>query len=131
MAPANMTHMLWSCPPLQVYWTAIFKRLAEALNIKLMPCAELAIFGVLSDHQTTRKKVEDSVAFASLLARRRILLEWKSPVAPKASLWLKDLMLYLDLEKIKYNLRGIPGRFDSVWGCMISYIAKLKTLQDK
>lgn len=99
--------------------------------MKLTPCPELAIFGVLSDHQTIRKKFKDSIAFASLLARRRILLEWKAPVAPKASVWLKDLMLYLDLEKIKYDLRGTPGKFDSVWGCMISYIAKLKTLQDK
>ena len=33
--------------------------------------------------------------------------------------------------KMKYNLRGTPEKFDSVWGCMISYTAKLKTLQDK
>jgi len=93
--------------------------------------SRIGYFGVLSDCQTIRKKVKDSIAFASLLARRRILLEWKSPVTPKASLWLKDFMLYLDLEKIQYSLRGIPGKFDSVWDCMISYIAKLRTLQEK
>lgn len=79
------------------------------------------IFGVLSDPQTIRRKFKDSIGFASLLARRRILFEWKSPFAPRASLWLKDLILYLDLEKIKYNLRGTP-----VWGCIISYIIKLQ-----
>ena len=132
MSPANMTHMFWSCPRLQVYWTAVFKHIEETLNTKLMPCAEFFHFFIfLSDRQIIRKKVKGSVAFASLLARRRILLERKSPVAPKASLWLKDLMMYLDLEKIKNNLRGTPGKFDLVWGCMISYIAKLKTLQDK
>ena len=101
-----MTHMFWSCPRLNVYWTAVFKHLEEALNMKLMLCPELAIFGVLSDRQTIRKNVKDSIAFAFLLARRRISLEWKSSVAPKASLWLKDLLLYLDLEKIKYSPRG-------------------------
>lgn len=131
MTPADMTHMFWSCPRLHDYWTNIFKHLAQALNMQLTPCAELAIFGVLPDSQMIRRKTKDSIAFASLLARRRILLEWKSPFGPKASLWLKDLMLYLDLEKIKYNLRGTPGKFDSVWGCMISYVAKLKTLQNQ
>ena len=131
MTPANMTHMFWSCPHLQTYWTVIFKHLAEALNMKLTPCAEMAIFGVSPDPQTTRKEGRDSIAFASLLARRRILLEWKSLYAPKATLWLKDLMMYLDLEKIKYNLRGTPEKFYLAWGGMINYIAKLNTLQDK
>ena len=108
MRPANMTHIFWSCPHLQDYWSVIFKHLAEALNMKLTPSAETAIFGVVPDPQITRNKYKDSIAFASLLARRRILLEWKSPFAPKTSLWLKDLMLYLDLEKIKYNLKGTP-----------------------
>ena len=56
-------------------------------------------------------------------------MEWKSSIAPKASIWLKDLMMYLNLEKIKFNLRGSPKKFDLVWGPMIEYINKLKTLQ--
>ncbi|KAF3850321.1 hypothetical protein F7725_020040, partial [Dissostichus mawsoni] len=44
------------------------------------------------------------------LARTRILLEWKSSIPP---LWLKDLMMYLNLEKIKYNLRGSSELFES------------------
>ncbi|KAF3855227.1 hypothetical protein F7725_023282 [Dissostichus mawsoni] len=78
-----------------------------------------------------RRKTKDSIAFASLLARRRILLEWKSSIAPEASLWLKDLMLYLNLEKIKYNLRGSSEMIESVWGSVIAYTAELKTLRKK
>ena len=80
-------------------------------------------------HQPISRGIKQSLAFASLVARRRILLEWKSTVAPKASVWLKDLMMYLNCEKIQFNLRGLPGRFDQVWGPMIEYITKLKTLQ--
>lgn len=32
---------------------------------------------------------------------------------PQASLWIQDLMLILDLEQIKYNLRGAPRKFYS------------------
>ena len=89
----------------------------------------MALFGVTVAHQSTGRGINKSLAFASLLARRRILLEWKSSLAPKASVWLKDLMMYLNLEKIKFNLRGLPRKFDQVWGPMIEYITKLKTLQ--
>ncbi|KAF3837885.1 hypothetical protein F7725_009653 [Dissostichus mawsoni] len=71
---------------------------------------------------------EPLVTAESPPARTRILLEWKSLIPPKASLWLKDLMMYLNLEKIKYNLRGSSELFESVWGSMIAYIAELKTL---
>ena len=70
MTPADMTHVFWSCPCLRDYWTTIVKHLTETLNIKLTPCAELAIFGVLSDPHTTRKKFKDNIDFTSLLARR-------------------------------------------------------------
>ena len=106
----------------------MFQHLAEALDVVLTPCAETAIFGVLPGHRVMRRKTKDSIAFATILARRRILLEWKSSIPPKASPWLKDLMMYLNLEKIKYNLRGSSKLFDSVWGSMIAYIAELKTL---
>ena len=131
MSPAHMTHMFWSCPRLQGYWTTIFKHLSEAWNIEISPCAEMALFGVSVSpiRQPFSKGTKQCLAFASLLARRRILLEWKSSVAPKASVWLKDLMMYLNLEKIKFNLRGLPDRFDQMWGPMIEYLTRLKTLQ--
>ena len=97
----------------------------------LTPCEEVAFFGVLLGHQTIRRDTKISIAFASLLARRRILLEWKSTFAPYVSLWLKDLIMFLNLEEIKYNLRGSHGKFESVWAPMIKYIDKLKTLQDR
>ena len=109
MTLANMTHMFWSCIRLQDYRTATFNHLAEALNTKSTPCAELAIFGVLSDPQTIRRKVKDSIVSASLLAHRRILLEWKSPFVPKASLWLKDLPPHLwQLTSHHISLPSLP-----------------------
>ena len=35
-------------------------------------------------------KIKDVFAFATLLARRRILLEWKSEHPPKASAWINN-----------------------------------------
>ena len=73
-------------------------------------------------------KLKNVVAFATLLARRRILLEWKSEHSPKASAWMSDLMLFLKLEKIKYTVRGSTQKFHITWDPLILYFERLETL---
>lgn len=130
MSSANMTHMFWSCPRLENYWTIIFKYLANALDIELAPSVDIAIFGTffsgkLKSYTRNEKNI---IAFSTLIARRRILLEWKSAFAPKASDWCRDLLLFLDLEKIKYDLRGQPSQFFITWSEIINYAKALKHL---
>ncbi len=36
------------------------------------------------------------IVLAPFTTRRRILPKWKFPIAPKASLWLRDLMMFLN-----------------------------------
>lgn len=83
------------------YWTVIFKSLSETFNIHLQPCAEGVIFGLLPDAQLLSEKIKNGIAFASLLAQRSSLQGRKSPFPPKPDLWMKDVMLYLGLEKVK------------------------------
>ena len=81
----------------------------------------MAIFGVFVSEvsMTTNKRN----AFASMLARRRIVLEWKSPKPPYVSVWLNDLMLFLKLEKIKYFSRGSNDTFHKIWDPLLLYFA--------
>ena len=65
----------------------------------------IAIFGVPSSLPSLTKSKADIVAFASLIARWQILLNWESFKPPTASSWLKDLMSFLHLEKMKYTQR--------------------------
>lgn len=90
---------------------------------------EIGIFWIVANHESSTKWAKGVIAFASLLAWRRILLGWKSSLAPMASTWLKDLMMFLNLEKIKYNLRGSPEKFELVWNTL-EYIRELKTLEE-
>lgn len=128
-APANLTHMFWSCPGLAPYWSVIFETLSKALNIDLQPSAVAAIFGVVDGrHYTITKEHKNIIAFTTLLARRRILLHWKSKNPPKVSLWLSDLMQFMQLEKIKYSLRGSKDKFFSTWEPVLTYLTGLKVL---
>lgn len=92
--------MFWACHKLRDYWTFIFKTINEAFSLDIKPSVEIGIFGVPEHGVSLTNKVKNVIAFATLLARRRILLEWKSTNPPKASMWLCDLVSYLKLEKI-------------------------------
>ncbi len=121
--------MFWACPRLFAYWIfTIFKILSEAYSKDIRPSFEMAVFGVPEQGTVMSKNCQDACAFVCLLARRRILLDWKSSKPPLVSLWLSDVMLFLKLEKIKYSLRGSTKRFYSVWTPMISYFEKGVTL---
>lgn len=121
-------HMFWACEKLSDYWTCIFKTLNEAFSLNIKPSVEVAIFGVPEHGVLLTNKVKNVIAFATLLARRRILLEWKSTSSPKASMWLCDLVSYLKLEKIKYLMKGSVQNFYKTWQPMITYFEKMKTL---
>lgn len=59
-----------------------------------------------------------------LFQLRRILLEWKPAHPPKASLWMKDLIVFLKLEKIIYGIRGSTQTFHETWAPLLSYFEK-------
>ena len=126
-SPANLTHTFWSCPSLETYWSGVFKMLSEALNITIDPSPLIAIFGVPTD--TVTKAQSDVIAFTSLLARRRILLMWKSTTPPSSARWLEDVMLFLKLEKIKFTLRGSMKNFYRRGQPIIEYFDNLKELE--
>ena len=126
-APANMTHMFWNCPKLTEFWSSICKTLNDAFKTKIKPSADMAIFGVLIDEHRLPIDKMNAFAFASLIARRNIVLHWKSPEPPKVSVWLTELMFFLKLEKVKYFTRGSTRQFHKTWDPMIEYFKNLKT----
>lgn len=91
-APTN-SHVL-TILDLTTYGAGIFKVLLDALNVYLQPDAFAAIFG-LSDVKCLGKRYKDIIPFTTLLARRRILLHWKSANPPRLSLRLTDLSQFI------------------------------------
>ncbi len=73
---------------------------------------------------------ENVIAFATLIAHRRILMEWKSPAPPQASVCLSDMMMFLKLEKIKYSVRGSTRKFYKTWDPLLTYFDRLTALPD-
>jgi hypothetical protein len=98
--------MFWSCQPI------------------------IALFGVMPRDTIWPAWLHDVVAFTTLLARRLILLNWKRPVPPSHTRWLKGIMFCLKLEKIKFTLRGAANKFEKVWMPFLTYFDNITQITD-
>ena len=130
LSPADHTHMFFSCPNLGPFWSSFYDTLSTALKRPVIPSPLVSIFGVPEESSIFTAKENNVIAFASLVARRRILLHWKDRKPPPSNSWLKDLMSFLYLEKIKYTIRGCADKFDKTWEPILSFVNSTASLDD-
>lgn len=106
-------HMFWLCPNLSTFWLSIFKAFSKMFGTQLDPDPICALFGLTPEKSRAvlPAKAYVVIAFTTLLARRLILFRWKQQAPPSFSHWVKDVMYFLKLEKIKYTLKGSSQSF--------------------
>ena len=124
-SPASLAHTLWSCPSLHEYWSKVFDILSDVLELTISPSPFTALFGVLPPTVPLSSYKADFVAFITLVARRLILLRWKSSNAPSFSSLIKDILSFMKIEKIRNTIKGSTRRFYKTWGCLSNYIDNL------
>ena len=124
-APADLIHTFWLCPSLHKYWTDVFNSLSSIVGRRVEPTPLGALFGVFPSIPSFSKAERDILAFVSLLARRLILLNWKSPASPSHIHWIRDALHCAKLEKIRHTLNGSSDKFRKVWGPFFLYIHSL------
>lgn len=81
-AIATIGHMFWSCPALTNFWIRIFEPLMHMCGRLIPPYPVTAVFGIMSGEVQISTSQARAIAFASLLARRLILRQWKSAKSP-------------------------------------------------
>lgn len=126
-APATHSHMFWSCPSLHGFWSEIFETISNSIDIPIEPTALTALFGVTPTELVLPRYKADLIAFTTLLARRLVLLKWKHPTSPSHSVWLRDILYFIKMEKIRCVIRGSASRFDKTWGPFLNYIEEHHT----
>lgn len=128
-SPADHTHMFWSCPGLATFWSEIFQTLNTAYNTTVVPEPLLALFGV-SLQPFASGVMQHVLAFTTLLARRLILLKWKCVQPPSHNRWVKELLLSIRLEKLRFSLKGSLDSFEKTWRPFLNHIESLTSLPD-
>lgn len=127
-SPCNLTHMFYSCPLVFSFWRRYFDIISEILATTVTISPHIAIFGCPEDYDRFTSKQLDILSFTSLLARRHLLLHWKSTKAPSSAQWLRDVLSFLKLEKIKYSLKGDSNKFYSIWQPFLTFFKSLPSL---
>ena len=126
--PASHTHMFWSYPKLDHYWSSIFDTMSGFLGQPMSPCPLIGLFGVTPEHLGLTKAQSNSIAFLTLLARRLVLIKWKDCRPPTFTHWVKDALYFLKLEKIRHSLKGSANNYNKIWGPFLDYVKTHITL---
>ncbi len=126
---ATLFHMFWSCPKISGFWSAIFNTISDWVHFRIEGCPLLAMFGVPRAPLPCNAHLSDMIVFLLLLARRRILIERKSSTPPRHSVWLSDTMSFIQLEKIKFTLKGSTDLFFKRWQPFLTYFENLPVIQ--
>lgn len=127
-SPANLIHMFWLCPSLYNYWTNIFETVLFIIVERIEPNSLTALFGICPSVPSLSTLKQDAIAFVTLLARRLILLNWKSKMPPSHSRWLSDVLYFIKLEKIRFSLKKCSNKFWKLWGPLFQYIKESSSL---
>lgn len=123
-APSNHVHMFWTCPQFLTFWSDVFDTLEKALNVELSLNPLTALFGILP-HTSSSGFSSQIVAFTTLLARRNIILKWRSTAFPTHNTLVQGIFFYLKLEKVSFMLRGSLKTFSSTWDPFLNFIKRL------
>ncbi len=118
--PTTIGHMFWSCTSLNDYWRQIFDEFSKICGQTIAPDYHTAIFGV----PPPSCKVSNlrANALASLLARRLILFNWKSNTSPSFLQWLREVLSFLPLEKLRYKIYKARKNFTLTWSPFIEFV---------
>ena len=106
---------------MQNYWKSVFLTLSEVVGQVIEPDPLIAIFGVVGEGCLLKGSNRTVAAYIMLLARRLVLLDWKSPKPPSHNLWLRDVLQNLKLEKLRLTLCGSTNKFEKMWCPFMDY----------
>ena len=122
---ATIGHMFWACPALTNFWTKIFEAFTHMCGRLIPPDPITAIFGVRAEEVQTSTSQAYAIAFASLLARRLILRQWKSANPPSFLCWVKEVLAFLPLETLRYSRGKSSNRFHNTWSPFLQFADNL------
>ena len=85
---ATIGQMFWSCPALTHFWIQIFEAFSHKCGRPISSDPITTVFGVTAGEAQISTSQARAIAFASLLARRLILRQWKSTNPPSFLCWV-------------------------------------------
>uniref|UniRef100_A0A3B3E0S0 Reverse transcriptase domain-containing protein n=1 Tax=Oryzias melastigma TaxID=30732 RepID=A0A3B3E0S0_ORYME len=126
VSEGTLSHTFWFCSSLTGYWSKIFDWFSKAYKTPLRPEAELAIFGCSQTIKNIPATMQRPLELGMIVAKRLILQEWKSPVAPSFQQWITDMLSIIQMEKLRYSRNCSLTTFPDTWGPFLSHLEAVK-----
>ena len=110
VSEGTLSHTLWLCPLLTGLWDKIFDWFSKAYKRPFQPEAELAIFGCSQTTASVPAAMHQSLMLGMIVAKRLILLEWKSTSPPCFQRWLADMASAIQMERLRFTRTNSIGK---------------------
>ena len=120
-AEGSLAHLFWFCPTLHSFWTAIFEWLSLAYSTDIQPNHDLAIFGCSVTTTHLPRNVQMAWRTGMVVARKLILLTWKSTTPPCFAHWLREMLSVIQMEKLCMHKPNAQNRFQKTWGPFLAH----------
>ena len=114
----TLVHMLWGCPKVQEYWTAIHGRLERVTGLQIPFSPSLFILGDPATLRNVAPPLAEWIQTAIMSGRRLLVKEWKAPSAPAPAIWDASMGQLAAYERLSYRLLDRMDDYDLKWGYM-------------
>lgn len=114
-------HATWSCPPVYGFWSTVTEKLSTILSYKIPLSPSLCLLGNLQVLDNLPTKYRNPVLISLTIAKKVILLNWKSKSCLHINQWANLIIEYISLEKITFTNKSKLAIFTDTWSLFIAY----------
>ena len=115
-AEGSLAHLFWFCPKLYNFWSNIFQWLSTAYSGDIQPNCDLAILGCSAETLKLPYDTQTALHLGMVVAKKLILLTWKSTSPPCFTHWLNEMFSVIQMEKLRHHKGNTQKRFERTWG---------------
>ena len=116
IAEGSLAHLFWFCPKLHNFWSDIFEHLSKAYSRAIQPNHELAILGCSTETSDLLHDTQLALHLGMVVAKKLILLAWKSTTPPTFAHWLSEMLSVIQMERLRLHKPNQQNRFERIWG---------------
>lgn len=107
-------HAFWNCTPIQKFWTQAVNYLSHTLGCHIPVSPQLCILGDLSLVQLNHH-IKTALFTALIIAKKTILLHWKSRQQINIPQWKNMLIDHIAVEKMNASINHNTASYDNSW----------------
>lgn len=119
-AEGTLAHLFWFCPKLFGFWSLIFDWFSKCYSRTILPNQNLAIFGCSTESLSYTSDMQTALHLGMVVAKKLVLLNWKSTSPPTFDHWLKEMLSAIQMERLRLHKLDKQNRHESIWGLFLA-----------